>query len=77
MRTISPKAGEKFISTAMRLTMQGKIEGIEAGIKKVAFALIKQGVSVEIILKATNLSQEQLDYLRTLDEFNIDLDNIE
>jgi predicted transposase/invertase (TIGR01784 family) len=77
MRTISPKAGEKFVSTAMRLQLKGKIEGIEAGIKKVAFSLIKQGVSDEIIIKATNLSIEQLNYLKTLKEFQFDLETIQ
>jgi len=32
MKKISPKAGEKFISTAMKLHMEGKIEGIIEGI---------------------------------------------
>ena len=72
MRTISPKAGKKLVSTAMKL----QLKGIEVGIKKVAFSLIKQGVADEIILKATNLSQEQLDYLKTLNEYHIDLDDI-
>ncbi len=76
MRTISPKAGEKFVSTAMRLEMKGKIEGIEIEKKRIAFSLIKQGILDEIILKATNLSQEQLNYLKTLHEYHIDLDTV-
>ena len=80
MRTLSPKAGEKILSTALRLRMEGikegkkegKKEGLKEGEKAVAFSLLKQGVPDEIILKATDLTQEQLDYLKTLDEFKID-----
>ncbi len=72
MRTISPKAEEKFISTAMRL----KMEGLEKGIKKVAYSLLRQGVSDEIILKATKLTQKELDYLKSLKEYQIDLETI-
>ncbi len=72
MRELSPKAGEKFISTAMRLKMKGKIEGIELGIKKVAFAMLQKGYSDEEIMEVTGLSKLQLDYLKTLDEYKID-----
>jgi len=65
MRTISPKAGEKFISTAMRLEMKGRLEGV----KKVAFSLLQQGIADEIILAATELTQKELNYLKTLKEF--------
>ena len=80
MRTISPKAGEKFISTAMRLQMKGKIEGriegIEAGIKKVAFSMLQKGYSDDEIMELTGLSKLQLEYLKTLDDYQID-DDIE
>jgi len=72
MRTISPKAEEKFISTAMRLEMNG----IEKEKKRVAFSLLKQGISDEIILKATKLSQKELDYLKSLKEYQVDLETI-
>ena len=80
MRTISPKAGEKFISTAMRLQIkgekQGVIKGIEAGINKVAFSMLQKGYSDAEIMELTGLSKLQLDYLKTLDEYQID-DEIE
>lgn len=76
MRKISPKAGDKFISTAMRLQMKGKIEGIEAGIKKVAFSMLKKGYSYEEIIDLTGLNKLQLDYLKTLDEYLLDLETI-
>jgi len=72
MRTISPNAGEKFVSTAMRL----KMEGMENGIKKVAYSLLKQGVSDEIILIATKLTQKELDYLKTLKEYQLELETV-
>jgi len=72
MRTISPNAGEKFVSTAMRLEMKG----IEKEKKRVAYSLLKQGVSDEIILIATKLSQKELDYLKTLKEFQLDLETV-
>jgi len=69
---------KKFISTAMRLRMEGMEEGIEKGIekekRKVAFSLLKQGISDEIILNATKLSQEELNYLKTIQDFQIDLE---
>ncbi len=72
MRTISPKAEEKFISTAMRL----KMEGIEKGIKKVAYSMMQENISDSLILKVTKLSQKELDYLKTLKEYQIDLETI-
>ena len=65
MRTISIKGTEKFISTAKKLEKRG----IEKGIKKVAYSLIKQGIPDEIILKATKLTKEQLDYLKTIKDY--------
>ncbi len=72
MRTISPNAGEKFVSTAMRL----KMEGIEKEKKRVAYSLLKQGVSDEIILIATKLTQKELDYLKTLKEYQLELETV-
>jgi predicted transposase/invertase (TIGR01784 family) len=72
MRTISPNAGEKFVSTAMRLEMKG----IEKGIKKVAYSLLKQGVSDEIILIATKLTQKELDYLKSIKEYQLELETV-
>jgi len=72
MRTISPNAGEKFVSTAMRL----KMEGMENEKKRVAYSLLKQGVSDEIILIATKLTQKELDYLKTLKEYQLELETV-
>ena len=72
MRTISPKAEEKFISTAMRLQMKGKMEGI----KKVAYKLIQKGLDNQFIKETTNLTDEQIDYLRKMKEYQLELETI-
>ena len=72
MRTISPKAEQKFISTAMRLEMKG----IEKGIKKVAYSMMQENIPDSIILKVTKLSQKELNYLKTLKEYQIDLETV-
>ncbi len=66
---------EEFISTAMRLKMEGRMEGrkegikegLEKGLKKVAFNLIQKGLDNDFIRQTTELSDEQINYLRTLD----------
>jgi len=73
IRTISPKAGEKFVSTAMRL----KTEGIETGIKKVAFSMLKKNYTDKEIIDLTGLTQEQLNFLKTLNEYQLDLETIQ
>jgi len=78
MRTISPKAGEKFISTAMRLENKGEkrglIKGIETEKQRIAFSMLKKGYSDDEIIELTKLSKIQLDYLKTLDEFSIEFE---
>jgi predicted transposase/invertase (TIGR01784 family) len=76
MRTISPKAEQKFVSTAMRLQLKGKIEGIEVGIKKVAFSMIQKDYKDEEIIELTGLSKLQLNYLKTLKEYQLDIETI-
>jgi len=73
MRTISPKAGEKFISTAMRL----KTEGIETEKKRIAFSMLKKNYTDKEIIDLTGLTQEQLNFLKTLKEYQLDLQNIQ
>ncbi len=65
MREISPKAEQKFVSTAMHLMTKGK----EEGIKKVAFNLLRSGIADDIILTTTNLTVEELNYLKTLNNY--------
>jgi len=72
MRTISPNAGEKFVSTAMRLEM----EGIEKEKKRVAFSMMQENIPDAVILKVTKLSQKELDYLMTLKEYQLELETV-
>jgi len=72
MRTISQKAGEKFVSTAMKL----KIEGIEKGIKKVALNLIAKGYSNQIIMDATSLTEQEIEQLREFKNIEVDIEMI-
>ncbi len=85
MRPISPQAEDKFVSTAMRLIMQGREEGIEEGrekgreegreegiekgIEKVAFSMLQENMPDALILKVTKLTPKQLVYLKTLKEY--------
>jgi len=72
MRTISPNAGEKFVSTAMRL----KMEGIEKEKKRVAYSMMQENIPDAVILKVTKLSQKELDYLKTLKEYQLELETV-
>ncbi len=76
MRTISPRAEKKFISTAMRLEMKGEKRGRKEGIKEgkrkgkeeISINLLKNGVSVELIALSTGLTKEEL--LKLQEEYN-------
>ncbi len=72
MRTISPRAEEKFVSAAMRLEMKGRKEGIKEGKRKgkeeVSINLLKNGVSIELITLSTGLTKEEL--LKLQEEYN-------
>ena len=68
MKTISPKTTDKFISTAMKLRMEGMEKGMEKGIKegmeKVALNMLKEGFENSLISKVTGLSITEIDKLR-------------
>ena len=86
LKQISSEASGKFSSTAMRLLSQARKEGrreghreglhqgIDAGVKKVAFQMLREGLSNDLILSVTGLTQRQLDYLKGLKEFKLDID---
>ncbi|MCF6240062.1 MAG: Rpn family recombination-promoting nuclease/putative transposase [Bacteroidales bacterium] len=78
METVSHKAKEKFISTGLKLYNQGVEEGIEKGIEKgvikVAFSMLKKGFSDKEILDVTGITEKQLNYLKSLDKFDFDID---
>ena len=68
MKTISPKTTDKFISTAMKLRMEGMEKGMEKGIKegmeKVALNMLKEGFENSLISKVTGLSITEINKLR-------------
>jgi len=72
MRTISPKAGEKFVSTAMKLEIRGK----EREKRRVALNLIEKGYSNEIIIDATNLSVQEIEQLREFKTYEVDIEAV-
>ncbi|MEA3495605.1 MAG: Rpn family recombination-promoting nuclease/putative transposase [Bacteroidota bacterium] len=72
MKTISQKAEKKFVSTAMRL----ETSGIEKGIRKVAFSMIQENYTNKEIIKLTGLNEKQIEYLRTLKEYQLELETI-
>ncbi|MEA3450568.1 MAG: Rpn family recombination-promoting nuclease/putative transposase, partial [Bacteroidota bacterium] len=71
MKTISTNAGEKFVSTAMKLKNEGEINGIEKGIKKVAFNLILKGFDNKLINETTGLTNEQINLIRKAGKYSI------
>ena len=64
MRTLLPKAGEKFVSIASFLRKEGRKEGRKESIIEVAINLISLDFDNEIIMNVTNLSEEKIDKLR-------------
>ncbi len=72
MRKLSPKAGEKFISTALKLERRG----IEREKRHVALKLIEKGYSDQIIVDATNLSEKEIEQLREFKNYEIDIETI-
>ncbi|MBN2435639.1 MAG: transposase, partial [Spirochaetes bacterium] len=59
-RQISEKGEDIVMSTAMKLREEGKIEGKLEGKTEAAKALLKEGVSIELISKCTGLSEEEI-----------------
>jgi len=55
--------------------MEGRMEGLEKGLKKVAFNLIQKGLDNDFIRQTTGLSDEQINYLRKIESYELDLEN--
>ena len=68
METISTQAETQFVSTAQKL----RIDGIEEGKKKTALRLIIKGYSNSIIMDATNLSENEIEKIRELNQLKLD-----
>ncbi len=72
MKTLRTHQSKNFISLAEGIKREGIEKGIEKGIKKVAFSMILDNFSNQQIMKLTHLSEKQVEYLRTLKEFQLD-----
>jgi len=68
LRQISPKGGEIALTIAQKLEKKGHLKGMEEGIKKVALNMIRNNFDNSLIKIATNLSEEQIDMIRELNE---------
>jgi predicted transposase/invertase (TIGR01784 family) len=71
LRQISNKGGDIAETIAQKLKKEGKILGIEEGIKKVATKMIKEGFDNETITNCTDLSMSQIELLRELEEVSV------
>ena len=76
METLTTEHSDTFVSTAMQLKREGKLEGEITGIEKekrrTAFLMIQKGYSNEIIMDLTSLNSLQIKYLRTQENYDID-----
>lgn len=69
MNSISVEAKEEFVSTATQLRMQGiaqgKAEGRMESTKQVAISMLQENMADSLILKVTQLSQQELNAIKT------------
>jgi len=73
LRQISNKGGDIADTIAQKLRKEGKILGLEEGIRQVAFTMIKEGFDNDTIARCTNVNIRQIDLLRDLDDLNTDI----
>ncbi|MBN2664404.1 MAG: hypothetical protein JXR68_12205 [Bacteroidales bacterium] len=81
MKTKFPNTGKKFVSIAEYLETKGRRKGLEEGIeegiekekKKIALSMIIEGISDDIILKLTGISIEQLNFLKTAKDQEVNI----
>ena len=59
-KNAEPKTKERIMNAAEKLIQQGMQKGMQKGILETAKNFIKQGVSLDIIAKATGLSKGEL-----------------
>lgn len=73
LRQISDKGGDIAETIAQKLEKKGKLLGIEETIRKIAFTMIKRGYNNHEIEECTNLSIQQIEILRDIEEVNTDI----
>jgi len=71
LRQISNKGGDIAETIAQKLKKEGRILGIEETIRKIAIKMIKKGYDNEEIEECTNLSIQQIELLRELEEVDV------
>ncbi len=69
METLRTQHSQTFISTAMQLERKGRLEGK----KEVAFTMIQENYTNKAIMKCTGLTEKEVEYLRTMKDFQINL----
>ncbi len=69
METLRTQHSQTFISTATKL----KREGIETERNRIAFSMIRKNYTNKTIIELTGLTEKQIEYLRTIKEFQINL----
>lgn len=57
--------------TYQAILAEGRAEGLAEGVRRVAVNLLKEGMSVEIVAKVTNLSVEQIQQLAGAEAGNV------
>lgn len=73
MNSISIEAKEQFVSTATQLRMQGiaqgrmegKVEGRLESTKQIAVSMLQENMADSLILKVTQLSQQELSAIKS------------
>ena len=72
METLRTQHSQTFISTAMQLERKGELKGI----KKVAYKLILRNFNNKFIMETTGLTENEVEYLRTLKEYQIEIETV-
>jgi len=76
LKQISPKGGDIALTIAQQLEKKGELIGIEKTIRKVAINLIRNKIDNQTIKIATNLTDEQIDLIREIEQIENKATNI-
>ncbi len=69
METLRTQHSQTFISTAMQLERKGELKGVEKEKTRIAFSMIRKEYSNRQIIELTGLTEKQIEYLRTIKEY--------
>ena len=76
LKQISPKGSDIALTIAQQFEKKGELIGIEKTIRKVAINLIRNKVDNHTIKIATNLTDEQIDLIREIEQIDNTATNI-